>query len=56
VGSEFIHADEQTDMTKLIVALRDFEKRVKKERKSYPTYCGGEHFDLPEKINFTVIQ
>jgi len=31
VGSEFIHVDEQTDMSKLIVTFRDFEKTHKKK-------------------------
>jgi len=29
VGSEFVHADEQTDMTKLIVVYRNFANAPK---------------------------
>jgi hypothetical protein len=34
VGADLLHADGQTDMTKIIVALRNFAKAPKKEEVS----------------------
>ena len=39
VGGELFHADSQTDMTKLIVAFRNFTNAPKKGQIFQPTDC-----------------
>ena len=36
VGAELFHADGRTDMTKLVVALRNFANAPKKPRQLFP--------------------